>query len=226
MQKINSLKMSHKIIIGLVLLLTGIVLLNLLIKGEPRVNSVQPEPRSSGLGLDPEIKINFKTAPGSLQKQQLKYQISPKVPFQTQWNKNQLIISFKQTLEPEQTYTSTILFQNKTLFEWSLRTKTISQLNPAEQKKIQTKWDLDFSQALEERDKKYLWLKNLPLTGENYSVVYDYQQEKLSALISFKEQAGLSREAQLEQIKTTVTKELQEIGVDLNQVEIEWKTKL
>lgn len=192
----------------------------------PEIKFVSPKDKETGIELSPLIKVIFKQKLSPENQKLISLETNPSFSVITNWQEaNVLLVTPAETLMPQTLYQIKVFYKGKPIFSWSFSTQPSletkpPEVTPQEQTKNQGRGDIEFDKVFSDLYEKKPWLKKLPLTSENYVIVYDFEKKAIRVRLILNANSSLSREEQISQIKNEVRNRLQKIGVDLTTEEI------
>ncbi len=144
----------------------------------PIISAVEPS-ASAPLGIYPVFNVTFTRTPTQDQKERLTFVLSPGIPLTSAWQKNTVVLTPAAHLAPGSQFTLSILYENNPLFATSYTTTSLDQLKKDDEERLQTELDFNFNQSQKKLLEEKPWLNLLPVTTKEYTVVYDFDLQKI-----------------------------------------------
>jgi len=177
----KTIKERKKLLSFIGVLLLGFVFLNYLNKAtfHPRVDHTNPTTGATNVALDSSVKIVFeKDFKSSAQKESLHIRFTPGIVFTQIWQDDKtLTLSPPQPFTKNTEYTVDVVYSEKDVVSFSFKTAQFTDADILEHTREQSKLDYEFASETKDRYVTSPWQKYLPVEGEKFSVVYDYEKE-------------------------------------------------
>lgn len=173
---IQNLKSMNKFVLVLVVLIVVFVVLlvvrEFLSVPPADVISVSPKPGAEDVSLDLTARVAFDR---QITESEVNVSVEPRIPFalKTSLEKESLIITFQESLEPGTTYTMTISGPNVYSYLWQFETEPEEVITPG----AESRGDPNFSEAERLYYEKNPLLRITPVLAEKFKVVRTGQKQ-------------------------------------------------
>ena len=204
----NILSLLKKLRVPLFIL--AAILFAFLIRGEAlSVTKTLPERGQDEVSLSSNITIVFNKEVKKGNQEKVKIEITPETSFEKSWSKKEMVIIPKDRLKPGASYSLSVSFNEKVLYQFSFETILFSPEQIEEEGALQSADDLLFGEAYKGFAEQYPWYRGLPIETVNYRVVYDFERSSFRIRIK---NAGVSPQEE-ETIIKEILEALKKIGV-------------
>lgn len=218
MEKIN--KKITLIVLGFLV----IVLIVLFISGN---NFVSPEPtptitfttptnNSQTVVEDSDIKIVFEDELSQKEASQINAKSTPEVTFIKTWvDTNTLLLTPRDDLQNDTEYKIGIYFKDKEIDQITFRTELYSKEEVRLQGIEQSENDKLFNEDLKETFDEMPWLEKLPIKTEEFTIVYDFNEQSLRIRLLIPESSPEQTKTNLQQ---KALENIEETGINAGEI--------
>ncbi len=146
--------------------------------GPPTIKSVEPAGGTT-IGVYPTFKITFDRTPTQDQKGRFSIVLTPETALLSSWQDTALTLAPTRVLDPGVRYVLSVVFEQNPLATLNYTTVPLNQLTKEEETRLQTESDYLFGQEEIKLSQEKPWLDQLPIATKEYTVVYDYDLQKI-----------------------------------------------
>ncbi len=201
---------KYVLLTSLALIVLGLIIVNQLIEEKPQIKEVQPAANSTLEKLETPILVTLHKQLTSEQQDKVSIQITPSIQLLKKWLDQQTLKAapinyFKEGTE----YKIDVYYNQNIVYQWSFKTAKPTLDDPA-------------GEVLQKNLKEKPWIANMPIKTNNYKIQYLGSKDQFRVLMKIDITSPLSRNEQIEKIKTEAPQKLEEIGIDTSAYKIEY----
>lgn len=189
----DNLNKNHLIYITLAIVTVFVIFLAIILsfaqtyQSIPEISSITPANGSQNVNLNENIVIGFQKELTAKNQANFQLSLAPAVESQAEWTDNKTYtIQPISGLELKTPYTLNIKYKDKIIASSSFTTKTAENLTEAEQIEQQAIDDYQYQQELNRVYDNNLWLLQLPIDTNDYTIVYDFEKNHLRVRVKQK----------------------------------------
>jgi hypothetical protein len=143
----------------------------------PKIIATQPKDGSVLVSQETGVSILFDKILKENITEKISFEITPKESFESSFSEKSMIVSFKESLQPDTLYTIVIKFNNKEAYRFSFQTTPFTEEIISREGALQSIDDLIFNEAFENFIDNYPWYVHLPIEKNQYHIVYDFERK-------------------------------------------------
>ncbi len=143
----------------------------------PKIITTQPEDGSIHVSQETDISILFDKVLIERITEKISLGITPEESFEVHFSEKSMIVSFKESLQPNALYTIVVKYNTKDIYRFSFQSTPFTDEIISKEGALQSVDDLIFNEAFENFIDNYPWYIHLPIENNQYHIVYDFERK-------------------------------------------------